>query len=464
MEKAGPVEPKPFIFLDVSVLREYLTIELNVATPFPFDVELAIDDWIFMIFFVGNDFLPHLPSLEIREGAIDVLLKIWKSELHRMGGYLTNHGKVDLSRAQVILEGLAKSEDEIFQKRKEDEDRQESRQKRQRIEDYRRQDEAAARANGGGGNSMQLNGQEYKAVDIAAATARGGTLHPSLPSRPTFDIVPKAEAGAPAPKSKKMSASQREAAALAKGSDAILAMSGSNKDYVDNRKQIRLANLSAAQALKAELAGTAPEADLEASEEKTVTLQRVEDGEKEEMLAGTAQSLLTEKEEDEGVNLEVVDEGMRQDEDEVEAPVEREEDASLDQPAAPLTNGVIGDATVGGDAMEDGSSDSVSRGRGETKAGESKKRKASEAELPDDADAADEEDEAPPNPEADQPVPKKSKLKVNADGTIDGYVDDVRLWEPGYRERYYKSKFGVDLGDREFLDQCALLLIPECCD
>lgn len=122
VEVAKPVDPKPFIFLDVFCLREYLAIELNLPhVPFPFDLELAIDDWIFMIFFVGNDFLPHLPSLEIREGAIDVLLKIWRAELPRMGGYLTNHGKVNMSRAQVILEGLAQAEDEIFQRRKEGE-------------------------------------------------------------------------------------------------------------------------------------------------------------------------------------------------------------------------------------------------------------------------------------------------------------------------------------------------------
>ena len=122
VEKAKPVDPKPFIFLNVSILREYLAVELIVpGTPFPFNLELAIDDWIFMIFFVGNDFLPHLPSLEIREGAIDALLKIWKTELGRMGGYLTNHGKVDLARAQVILEGLAKNEDSIFQRRREGE-------------------------------------------------------------------------------------------------------------------------------------------------------------------------------------------------------------------------------------------------------------------------------------------------------------------------------------------------------
>jgi 5'-3' exoribonuclease 2 len=122
VEKAKPVDPKPFIFLDISVLREYLQVELNLpGLPFPFNLELAIDDWIFMIFFVGNDFLPHLPSLEIREGAIDVLLNIWRAELPRLGGYLTNHGKVNLDRAGIILEGLAKSEDEIFQKRKEGE-------------------------------------------------------------------------------------------------------------------------------------------------------------------------------------------------------------------------------------------------------------------------------------------------------------------------------------------------------
>ena len=118
--KHTPPEKKPFIFLDVSILREYLEAELYVArAPFSFNFEQAIDDWVLLIFFVGNDSLPHLPSLEVREGAIDTLLDIWKMELPRMGGYLTQHGKLVLERAEIILEGLARREDDIFRRRQE---------------------------------------------------------------------------------------------------------------------------------------------------------------------------------------------------------------------------------------------------------------------------------------------------------------------------------------------------------
>ncbi|XP_071962414.1 5'-3' exoribonuclease 2-like isoform X2 [Antedon mediterranea] len=109
-----------FIFLRLNILREYLEKELwMTGLPFPFDIERAIDDWVFMCFFVGNDFLPHLPSLSIREGAIDRLIRLYKTAVHKTNGYLTENGIVNLTRVQMILRDLGEAEDEIFKKRRE---------------------------------------------------------------------------------------------------------------------------------------------------------------------------------------------------------------------------------------------------------------------------------------------------------------------------------------------------------
>ena len=235
---------------------------------------------------------------------------------------------------------------------------------------------------------MTMNGTEYVAV-TPATTARGGALHPSLPTRPGFDIAPKEE---PVAKGKKMTASQREAAALNAGKNAMLEAQGSNKDVFDNRKKIRMANLSAAQLLKAELEGGVKEEDT--TDTKTVELD-VED-EKEEMEVEDAKAIMAEQAEDEGVDEELVAPPVTKDED-----VENGDASAVDDVSAP------------------------SRGT---------KRKVEERDEKDEiaeevAVVAADEDvevdlEAPPDVEADQPVSKK-KMKVNPDGTVD-YEDEVR--------------------------------------
>ncbi|KAK9235589.1 XRN 5'-3' exonuclease N-terminus-domain-containing protein [Lipomyces kononenkoae] len=128
-------DKKPFIWLHVNILREYLELELYVPRlPFKFDLERAIDDWVFMCFFVGNDFLPHIPSLEIRENGIDTLIGIWRRGLASMGNYLTTDGTVNLKSTEILLKGLGAQEDQIFRRRRENDVRRTENQKRRKLE------------------------------------------------------------------------------------------------------------------------------------------------------------------------------------------------------------------------------------------------------------------------------------------------------------------------------------------
>jgi 5'-3' exonuclease/20S proteasome alpha/beta subunit len=70
-----------FEFLHMNVLRDYLALELetsNVVPNSPFDIERTVDDFVFLTFFVGNDFLPHMPALDIGDEALDLLLYTYR--------------------------------------------------------------------------------------------------------------------------------------------------------------------------------------------------------------------------------------------------------------------------------------------------------------------------------------------------------------------------------------------------
>jgi 5'-3' exoribonuclease 2 len=148
-EKSGPhddvmrqaPQEKHFLFLHLPILREYLRRELDIqqGLRFPYDFERCIDDWIFMNFFVGNDFLPHLPSLEIREGAVDRLVSVYCETMKHVDGYLTENGRVCIHRLAPLLRSLGEQEDAIFRERRSDDMRRRENDRRRKERDRDRQ-------------------------------------------------------------------------------------------------------------------------------------------------------------------------------------------------------------------------------------------------------------------------------------------------------------------------------------
>ena len=110
-----------FQLLHLSILREYLELEFSDGIEKDsYDVEAIIDDFVFMTFLVGNDFLPHMPSLDIGENAFDLLFTTYKEQRATWGKgeYLTQCGKItDPVRLEKYFSVIGDAETKIFEER-----------------------------------------------------------------------------------------------------------------------------------------------------------------------------------------------------------------------------------------------------------------------------------------------------------------------------------------------------------
>jgi len=78
--------------VDISVIRTCLKEVMFWEEGHDFDTETAINDFVLMCFTVGNDFLPHIPGLEIIEGSIDFMFDVYK-KIGKKYGHLTKFSK-----------------------------------------------------------------------------------------------------------------------------------------------------------------------------------------------------------------------------------------------------------------------------------------------------------------------------------------------------------------------------------
>lgn len=115
-----------FHLLHLSVMRDYIHHEFaplreSLAKMTPdqeeiiYDLERVIDDWVMMGFLVGNDFVPHLPHMHIRQDHLPLIYSTYSQAVPEMGGYLTDRGHINMKRFEIFLATLAAVERETFE-------------------------------------------------------------------------------------------------------------------------------------------------------------------------------------------------------------------------------------------------------------------------------------------------------------------------------------------------------------
>jgi len=105
--------------LELSSLRQLLSIQFrrfadDGSLKVPFDLDRIVDDFIFMCMFVGNDFLSHMPHMEIDGGALSITMSTYVDLLPEWGDYLTKKEKIHPGRLEQFLYHIAGTKRSYF--------------------------------------------------------------------------------------------------------------------------------------------------------------------------------------------------------------------------------------------------------------------------------------------------------------------------------------------------------------
>lgn len=105
--------PEEHYVLDIYELGEKLKFEMcNIGENLTEKtVEACINDYIFLCFFLGNDFMPHFPALNIRTHGISILLETYSVLFGKTNEVLIDDKKIHWKNLRKLVEELAKNEE-----------------------------------------------------------------------------------------------------------------------------------------------------------------------------------------------------------------------------------------------------------------------------------------------------------------------------------------------------------------
>lgn len=110
-------------YVNINIMKDCIVETFKSNLTNHFDIQLLskknlINDFIFMCYLLGNDFLPHIPSLNIYNEGIKYLISIYcKTMIDLLEiNYLLINNKINNKYFKTFISNLAEKEDEILKK------------------------------------------------------------------------------------------------------------------------------------------------------------------------------------------------------------------------------------------------------------------------------------------------------------------------------------------------------------
>ena len=120
------LEPNETYLMNIPELSNTIILNMNNNKELSSEQEKnRIYDYIFLCFFLGNDFMPHFPSINIRTGGIDKMINAYKSTIGLTNENLTDGKKIYWKNVRKLVQELAKLEENNFKQEMKLRDRKE---------------------------------------------------------------------------------------------------------------------------------------------------------------------------------------------------------------------------------------------------------------------------------------------------------------------------------------------------
>ena len=120
------LEPNANYVLDIPELTQTIILDMNNGEELTtVQQKNRIYDYIFLCFFLGNDFMPHFPAVNIRTGGVEKMLQAYKATIGNTNENLTDGKTIFWKNVRKMVKFLADNELEFLKKEHKLRDRKE---------------------------------------------------------------------------------------------------------------------------------------------------------------------------------------------------------------------------------------------------------------------------------------------------------------------------------------------------